>query len=130
MGAESRDIRNAEAQKLLDWGFSSYGLFTSEGGILDPIRVTGGTADRAAISYPKFTAVLPKSDLGAVEHTVTLPESIQAPIRMGETVGKVTYTCKGQPLGEIPITATETVERLSFWELWRRLLRGMVGLSE
>jgi D-alanyl-D-alanine carboxypeptidase (penicillin-binding protein 5/6) len=126
MGAESRDIRNAEAQRLLDWGFATYGLFTAEGGSLNPLRVTGGTADRAAISYPTFTAVLPKSDLNSVEHTVTLPESFKAPLRAGETVGKITYTCKGQPLGEIPITATETVERLNLWGLWWRMVKAWI----
>ena len=126
MGAENRDIRNAEAQKLLDWGFATYGLFTAEGGSLDPLRVTGGEADEVGIAYPQFTAVLPKADVKAVEHTVTLPESVKAPVRAGEAVGKITYICKGQPLGEVSITATETVEELGFFELWLRILRGML----
>lgn len=126
MGAENRDIRNAEAQKLLDWGFATYGLFTAEGGTLDPLRVTGGEADEVGIAYPQFTAVLPKADIKAVEHTVTLPESVKAPIRAGEAVGKITYTCKGQPLGEVNITATETVEELGFFDLWVRMLKGLL----
>ena len=126
MGAESRDIRNAEAQKLLDWGFATYGLFTAEGGTLDPLRVTGGTADEVGLSYPKFTAVLPKADIKAVEHTVTLPESVKAPVRAGEAVGKITYTRKGQPMGEVSITATETVEELGFFDLWVRMLKGLL----
>ena len=129
MGAESRDVRNAEAQRLLDWGFATYGLFTAEGGTLDPLRVTGGTADEVGLSYPRFTAVLPKSDLGAVEHTVTLPESVKAPVRAGETVGRIAYTCKGRALGEIPITAAETAEELGFIELWIRILKGVVRVE-
>lgn len=129
MGAESRDIRNAEAQKLLDWGFATYGLYSAEGGTLDPLCVTGGTADEVGISYPTFTAVLPKADLSAVEHTVTLPESVKAPVRAGETVGKVTYFCKGQLIGEVAITATETSEKMGFFDLWMRILRGMFGIK-
>lgn len=126
MGAENRDIRNAEAQKLLDWGFATYGLFTAEGGTLDPLRVTGGEADEVGIAYPQFTAVLPKAAVISVEHTVTLPESVKAPVRAGEAVGKITYTCKGQPLGEVSITATETVAELGFFELWLRMLKGLL----
>ena len=126
MGAESRDIRNAEAQKLLDWGFATYGLFTAEGGTLDPLRVTGGTADEVGLSYPQFTAVLPKVDIKAVEHTVTLPESVKAPVRAGEAVGRIAFTCKGQPMGEVSITATETVEELGFFDLWVRMLKGLL----
>ena len=128
MGAENRDIRNAEAQKLLDWGFATYGLFTAESGAVGPVRVTGGKQDETTLTYPSFTAVLPKSDIPAVEHSVALPDSIKAPVRAGEAVGKITYTCKGQLLGEVHITATETVERLSFWELWGRILKVMFGL--
>ena len=128
MGAESRDERNAAATKLLDWGFATYGLFTAPGGSLSPLRVTGGTAEEVGLSYPAFTAVLPKSERSAVDYTVTLPESLPAPIQANEAVGKITYTCKGENLGEVSISATETVERLEFWGLWIRLLRGVFGM--
>ena len=129
MGAENRDIRNAEAQKLLDWGFATYGLFTAESGAVGPVRVTGGKQDEVTLTYPRFTAVLPKSDIPAVEHSVALPDSIKAPVRAGEAVGKITYTCKGQLLGEVHITATETVERLSFWELWGQILKSILCIG-
>ncbi len=127
MGAESRDIRNSAAQKLLDWGFATYSLFIAEAGRLDPLRITGGMRDEIGINYPRFTAVLPKTDISAVEYNVTLPESLPAPVRAGEAVGKISYTCKGHSIGEVTITATETAERISFWELWRRIWQGIWG---
>ena len=129
MGAETRDIRNAEAQRLLDWGFATYGLYEAVGGSLGPIRVKGGEQDEVGLSYPRFTAVLPKADMAAVEHSVTLPEFLSAPVRRGEMAGKISYSCKGQPLGEVPITTTESVEKLDFWGIWRRLMLGALGLS-
>ena len=128
MGAESRDIRNAAAQKLLDWGFATYGLFTAKGGKLDPLRVTGGTEDEVGLSYPTLTAVLPKADISAVEHSVTLPAAQPAPIRAGEAVGKITYTCKGQTIGEVAIISTETVERMTFLHLWCRIWKSLWGV--
>ena len=125
MGAETRDIRNAEAQRLLDWGFATYGLYTAEAGELTPVRVTGGQADAVGVAYPRFAAVLPRADMAAVDHTVTLPTSIAAPIRAGEAVGKIVYTCKGVTIGEIAVTATETVEALRFGDIWWRILCGM-----
>ena len=129
MGAESRDIRNAAAQKLLDWGFATYGLFTAEAGTLDPLRITGGERDGVGLTYPRFTAVLPKADMSAVEHSVTLPEALPAPIRAGEAVGKITYTCKGQTVGEVAVTASETVEKIGFGALWKRIFLGMLGIG-
>ena len=80
MGAENRDIRNAEAQKLLDWGFATYGLFTAEAGTVGPVRITGGKQDDVILNYPRFTAVLPKGEISAVEHEVTLPKTLTAPV--------------------------------------------------
>lgn len=127
MGAESRDSRNAAATKLLDWGFATYGLYTSKPGTPAPLRVTGGEQDHVALTYPIFTAVLPKADLSSVELTVTCPEALPAPVRAGEAVGKVTFTCRGEPIGEIAVTAAETSEKLSFWSLWKRMLGYMIG---
>ena len=128
MGAETRDIRNAEAQKLLDWGFANYGLFTAEAGQIGPVPVKGGKQDALTLSYPRFTAVLPKADITSVEHTVALPDALVAPLRAGEAVGTVTYTCKGETLGSVAVTATQTVERITWWELWGRVLKAMLGL--
>ena len=128
MGAESRDIRNSEAQKLLDWGFATYGLYVAEAGTLDLLRITGGEVDEVGLAYPRFTAVLPRADMVAVEHTVTLPESLPAPIRVGEAVGKIAYTCKGQPIGEVAISATESAEKLGFWGIWWRIFKGAMGM--
>ncbi len=124
MGAESRDIRNAEAQKLLDWGFATYGLYTLSGGEAGSLRVTRGVADRVGTVYPSFTAVLPKADIASVTYTVSLPASVCAPIRAGEAVGKITVSCKGETVGEVVVTAAGTVEALSFWELWLRIWQG------
>ena len=129
MGAENRDIRNAEAQKLLDWGFATYGLFTAEAGTVGPVRITGGKQDDVILNYPRFTAVLPKGEISAVEHEVTLPKTLTAPIRKGEAVGKITYTCKGNVLGEVSIVSNETVEKISFGELWVRTLRSLLCIG-
>ena len=129
MGAENRDIRNAEAQKLLDWGFATFGLFIAEAGTLGPVHVAGGDKDEVSLSYPRFTAVLPKGDISSVEHAVTLPDTLTAPVRRGEAVGKITYTCKGNPLGEVAVLASETVEKITFADLWGRILKGLLGIG-
>ncbi len=122
MGAESRDTRNAAAASLLDWGFATYGLYKAPAGEPEPAYVRGGKVQTVPLQYPAFSAVLPKADLTAVELHVTLPDALEAPIRAGEAVGKVTYTCREKTIGETAVTATETSERVDFWWLWRRML--------
>lgn len=122
MGSESRDERNATATQLLDWGFANYGLYTSGGGNPSPVRVTGGVKDRVAVRYPAFCCVLPKGEIAAVESRLDLPEELSAPVRMGESVGSIVYEVKGKQIGELPVTADEDVPKISFGQLWIRML--------
>lgn len=122
MGAESRDVRNAEAKKLLDYGFAGYGVYRDEGRVLDPIPVVGGMRDAASLSVTPVKIVLPKEKLAAVRATVELPTQISAPKEKGSAVGRVVYTLDGKVIGETPITVLDSVEQISFFEILRRLI--------
>ncbi len=127
MGAESRDVRNAAATALLDWGFANYGLYAAPSGELDPLYVRGGKRETVRLRYPTFSAVLPKGDVAAVEVSVTLPDALTAPVMAGEGVGKVTYTCRGKTVGEVPILAADDSPRVDFFWLWRKVFGGIFG---
>ncbi len=127
MGAESGDSRNAAATELLDWGFANYALYSAPAGTPEPLYVSGGTQDHVVLTYPAFTAVLPKGRVAAVRQSITLPISVPAPVRAGEAVGKVTYTAEGETIGEVAITATETSTAISYPALWWRILRRITG---
>ena len=122
MGAETRDVRNAEAKKLLDYGFASYAVFKDEGREIAPLPVDGGMRDTVTLEAAPFSIALPKEKISAVQATLHLPERLTAPITKGETVGKVVYTLDGEVIGESPITVVEAVDRISFFEVLRRLL--------
>ena len=56
---------------------------------------------------------------------MTLPESAAAPVRQGDILGTLTVTQNGETLLEVPIRAAETVEKLTFGEMFLRLARTM-----
>ncbi len=122
MGAEDRDTRNAAATQLLDWGFATYGLYQAAPEPLEPLYVTGGRQDTVPLAYPSFTAVLPKADIVSVERKIDVPKSLPAPIRAGEAVGTVIFTCKGNSIGEIAVTSCETSERIGFFQILGKIL--------
>ena len=123
MGAETRDVRNAEAKKLLDYGFSNFGVYRDETRTLAPLSVLGGAADKVEIKMNSPAIVLPKEQVGRVKAQVTLPDSLSAPVGIGDTVGKVTYSVDGVNVGEADIVTAEGVERITFLEILYRLLR-------
>ncbi len=117
MGAESRDIRNAAATTLLDWGFANFALFKQEAGVSEPITVKGGAMRQTAGSYPAFSCVVKREELSKIEKTVTLFDSIAAPTPAGERIGQVTYRCGEREIGSVDICIDEEIKRIGFFEI-------------
>ncbi len=122
MGAESRDIRNAQATKLLDWGFANYGVYKKEGELAGEVEILGGVLDHVDAHYAPFETVLPKDQIGKVEQKIEWFKNISAPVKAGDPLGKVQYLLDGTMIEEIPITAQEDVKKIGFFELWKRLI--------
>lgn len=125
MGSPSRDVRNEAAKKLLDWGFANYFLFRAEGGSAGEIAVTGSAVDSVQTSYPAFEALLPSAYRGKVTQTVELPESVEAPVASGDALGRVVYSVDGSTVGEVAVTAASDAPRITFGEMFLRILSAM-----
>ena len=117
MGAPTRDIRNAEAAKLLDWGFANYSLYTYEPADLGEIKLLGSKAGTIGCKTDGISILVPKGSADKVTADVTLPESVAAPIVEGEKIGNVVFSLNGEVIGEAEITISATAERITFAEL-------------
>ena len=122
MGAESRDVRNATATQLLDWGFANYGVYSADAAELDPIALQGGTQNTCRIAYNAFSCVLPKNEIPLVEITVTLPEKLSAPLAENTAVGEVVFSVKGRVIGTCDAVTLEHVDRINFFQIFKRML--------
>ncbi len=122
MGAESRDVRNAAATTLLDWGFANYGLYTAPSAEIAPVAVKGGVKNTCQASQDVFSCVLPKEKIKSVEKKIELPEFISAPIQKGTPIGEVIYVSDGAEIGRSQILATETIEKMNFFDILKRML--------
>lgn len=127
MGSPTRDVRNEAAKTLLDYGYANYSLYTDAAASCDDVRVTCGDVSSVGAEHGAFSAVLGKGKEKNVTSTVTLSESVPAPIRAGDTVGTVTYELDGEIIGEIPVTATEDVEKIGYFGVIYKILRGVLS---
>ncbi|MBR2346817.1 MAG: D-alanyl-D-alanine carboxypeptidase [Clostridia bacterium] len=114
MGAPSRDVRNAAATSLLDYGFANYCIYKTEKKDFADIPVSKGCAPTVDAECSEFSAVMKKSDSGEVKMTVDLPERLTAPIEKGEVVGEVMFSTGETELGRVEIVANESVDGMSF----------------
>lgn len=118
MGAPSRDIRNAAATSLLDWGFSNYGLYRTEGEVISDIPVEKGTVDMVSGEYSGFSRILKKDGKKNIEKILEIPNSLSAPIKKGDTIGKVLYMLDGKEIGNTDIIATIDVQQINFGKMF------------
>lgn len=88
--------------------------------------MTGGVKNSCALQYEAFSKVLPKSKIASVEQKILLPESVAAPVKEGDSIGTVSYLSDGEQIGQVNITAVETVEKIDFFEILRRMLAGFL----
>lgn len=114
MKAPTTKIRFAEAEKLLDYGFSNfqYTKFSNENEILKSISVQKGVKDSIELAYETSVgALVKKGESKNVEQTVNIPEIISAPINKGDVIGNIVYTIDGNEVAKVNIVANESVEK-------------------
>lgn len=114
MKAPTTKIRFAEAEKLLDYGFSNfqYSKFSNENDILKSISVQKGVKDSIDIAYETSVgALVKKGESKNVEQTINIPEIISAPINKGDVIGNIVYTIDGNEVAKVNIVANESVEK-------------------
>lgn len=117
MGAETRDIRNAAARTLLDYGFSNFTLYHDDSEALEDVPICNGTKNSTTVYSSNFSCVISKSDLKKVEKIYDIPSAISAPMKKMDTVGKVTYKIEETTLGTSDIYIAEDIDKISFFDI-------------
>ena len=125
LGAPTSEDRFSDAKKLLDYGFSNYGLWygPEEGVSLGDIEVKKGNASAVGIApETNMYALIERSRVGSEELVVDADEFVLAPVRKGQIVGKVKCVIEGEVVAQTNLVATEDVERIGFWKLQKKML--------
>ncbi len=122
MGAASGKERNSAAASLLDWGFANYGVYTHTPEKLEPLSVKGGSSDLVNIKYEPFSCITEKNKSTKITYKIELFESAYAPISAGDKVGRVVFFSNGTEIGERDIIATADIPKISYFEVWSRIL--------
>ena len=125
MKAPTSAQRFDDAKALLSYGFSTYALKTIvPQEALPPIPVELGTQATVQPVLGEGTALLlEKAKAGQLSQSVELAESVAAPVAQGDVVGTLTVTAGEETVAQIPIVAGEDVARVTFSQMFTRLLR-------
>ena len=127
MGSPTRDVRNAAAASLLDFGFANYAFLQKESEAQAGIPVKGGVKNTLSTVSEGFSQVIDKGADKKLTAETVLPESVAAPVKKGDKIGEIIYKTDGVELGRADIVADEDIEKISFFTLLPRMFKTMIG---
>jgi len=115
LGADSETRREQEATKILDYGFRSFELVKTEQ-LLDvsQARVYKGRAKNVSLTTGDASVTVLRGKQAQLQ-VETQIDSLEAPIKAGDQVGKMKVYLGEELLKEVSIVAENTVERGSWF---------------
>lgn len=119
MGSETWKLRNAEAAKLLDFGFSNYTSveLAPRGKPVGSVRVARGAVPMVAV-IPRdlFAVSVPKGEQSKVKTRIEMKKQVEAPLTAGQVVGEIVALMEEKEIARMPLVAAAAVEKASLWQ--------------
>jgi len=127
MGTKSQQARADQSRELLNWGFGHFTTVTKApaGQFVSKIPVWFGEADEVELAIGDNLQILTsKTQKNKITTVVDIPESLEAPIKKGQEIGKMMAVIDGKAVASVPIVATADVEESGFMSrTWQRVVR-------
>lgn len=130
MGEPDSKTRNAEVASIFDYVFAQYGLqkIIDKNTILQEVNVEKGKKDTVGIVSKDDVSSLFQKSVGQKEANYDIEiYKIQAPVRQGDVVGKLTLKENGNTTKTIDLTVSEDVEKANIFELYWKYLKEVLG---
>ena len=118
LGAANETMRATESQKLLNYGFQFFEstLVYKHAQTINTLRVYKGQDKTIAATIGKdFYLTLPKGDYARVKASMTSQQPLIAPIKAGQTIGKITFSLDGKTINEQALVAAKAVDEAGFF---------------
>ena len=121
-GLQTKEERLSEIKQLLDYSFNNFSsktIFNKDNKVKE-ITVRGGDSKYVGAAFNKdVTISYPKGSYDTVKTFFSHDNTISAPIEKGQEIGKFYIQIPGFTEQIIPIYATDTVNKISFFEkIW------------
>ncbi|MBP5427615.1 MAG: D-alanyl-D-alanine carboxypeptidase [Clostridiales bacterium] len=127
LGTDTTDRRFDETSKLLDYGFANVELYSSnkKGEVVNKVKVIGGVQkDVDAIYKRDVNVTILKKDRSKLGRNIVLENNLVAPIKKGDTVGRVEFKVDDQVIAKEEIVAKNDVKKASWIKrIFRAILR-------
>lgn len=127
MHCDTSAHRFEAAKAMLNYGFSSYALAQPPADVQIPsVPVVLGHEEAVTPVLREAKPVLIDKSLAAqLSSEVSVDPAVTAPVEKWQRLGTLTMRTGDGVIAELPLVAPEAVARLTWWDVFRRLLRGV-----
>lgn len=134
MGASTKEIRNTDATKLLEYGFANCQIYKDEamGDKIPVIPVKKGEVTKIQYYLEKNTysyVLTAGQSLESMEKKINIVEELKAPIKKGDKIGEVQYYYDESMVGSVSILAAEDVKSITYFFCFQKVLGRLVGVK-
>ena len=131
LGSLSSSERFTAATTLLDYGFAAYAAVPLPAMEDRPllIKVKGSAEESVPLDYTALpeTLLMPKENAAALTAQLDLPQELEAPVQLGQTVGTVRILSRETQLGEYEVRAAADAEKMDFGTAFGLLWDALTG---
>ena len=131
MGCATSKERFAACKSLLDYGFATFAVVTPEipEQACVPVRL-GTKGEVMAVPASREAILIDKSQKSAVNTKLELDPEVTAPVSKGQRLGTLRICAGEQVLTQIPLVAEEAVEKLTWGQMFLRILKKLCMARE
>ena len=125
MGEPNTKTRNNEVSQMLDYAFAQYTnhpIFKT-GDTMGQMKVNKGEqAELPILAKHQYSVLLKKgTPVADIRHELRLDGPLQAPVEVGQPIGKLIVFQKDKILGEFEVSAPQSVNRAGWWTMLKRV---------
>lgn len=128
LNTKSEQERFETSQELLTYGFRNFKKadFVEAGEIIETLNVKNGTKETVSlVANDSISLVIPVSREKDIEIITSFDdETVKAPVKKGEVLGKVEVVLDDKVLASSDLSASEDVSRLGFFKI---LIRNIIN---
>ncbi len=132
LAAPDHKARFAEAARLLDYGFGRCSSYTDNHSDFTPqsVKVKGSlTNEITCRPENEFLHIFTGGeDTSLIEKNIVINDTVSAPIKEGDSVGKITYTYNGNEIGAVNLIAEKAAEAATFPDYFKKLFFNYISL--
>ncbi len=131
MGCENSQKRSADCKAMLDYGFANYSVVRPALKEGRTIPVDLGKQSAVPVELEQTRELLvDRAKRTSLSARVEMAQILRAPVQKGQRVGTLTVYSDDKMLIQLPLIASQAVERLSFRDVCKMIFQRATGSRE